>query len=145
MATSKPTSSVQPYLFFGGRCEEAIEFYKRAIGAEVEMLMRFKDSPEPHQGLPDCFEDKIMHASFRVGETMLMASDGRCEGPAHFEGFSLSITVADEAAAERMFNALADGGLVTMPLETTFWAPKFGMLTDRYGIGWMVSVMHKPQ
>ncbi len=140
MATSNPL--IQPYLFFGGRCEEALEFYRNALGAEVEMLMRFKESPEP-TGLPECFSDKIMHASLRVGGATLMASDGRCEGSVHFEGFSLSITVPDEAEAERVFNALQEGGLVTMPLEKTFWAPKFGMLTDKFGVGWMVSVMHK--
>lgn len=140
-----PTTNllVQPYLFFGGRCEEALEFYRSAIGAEVGMLMRYKESPDP-TGLPECFEDKVMHASFRVGETTLMASDGRCEGTANFDGFSLSITVPDESEAERVFAALSEGGLVTMPLEQTFWAPKFGMLVDRFGVGWMVSVMHKP-
>lgn len=144
---STPTSQalVQPYLFFGGRCEEAIEFYRKALGAEVERLARFKDAPEPQPGLPECFEEKVMHATLRIGETMVMASDGRCEGEANFEGFSLSITVSDEAEAERVFAALSeDGGLVTMPLEKTFWAPKFGMLQDRFGVGWMVSVMHKP-
>lgn len=136
---------VQPYLFFGGRCEEAIEFYRKAVGAELGMLVRFKDAPEKQPGLPDCFEDKVMHASLRIGETMVMASDGSCEGPQTFEGFSLSITVPDEGAAERVFAALSDGGLVTMPLEKTFWSPKFGMLQDRFGVGWMVSVMHKPE
>jgi PhnB protein len=131
-------------LFFGGRCDEALEFYRQALGAEVQMLMRFKESPEPQPGLPDCFEDKVMHVSFRIGDTVVMASDGQCEGDPHFEGFSLSITVSDEAEAERVFNALSDGGLVSMPLEKTFWAPKFGMLQDRFGIGWMISVMHKP-
>jgi PhnB protein len=141
---NKPGTSVQPYLFFGGRCEEALEFYRGAVGAEVLMLTRFKESPEPQPGLPDCFEEKVMHVSFRVGETTLMASDGRCEGQAEFEGFSLSLTVPDEVEAERAFAALSEGGLVTMPLEKTFWAPKFGMLQDRFGIGWMISVMHKP-
>ena len=111
-----PSSSntlIQPYLFFGGRCEEALEFYRKAVGAEVEMMMRYKESPEP-SGMPECFQDKIMHASVRIGGTSLMASDGSCEGPSTFEGFSLSITVPDEAEAERVFNALsADGGLVT--------------------------------
>lgn len=134
---------VQPYLFFGGRCEEALEFYRKALGAEVEMLMRFKEAPEPQPGLPECFADKIMHASVRVGETTIMASDGRCEGEATFEGFSLSITVPDEQEADRVFAALSEGGLVTMKLEKTFWTPKFGMLQDRFGVGWMVSVMHK--
>src|SRR3982750_3862866 len=143
MTTESSQAVVQPYLFFGGRCEEAIEFYRKAVGAEVEMLMRFKESPEPHQGLPDCFGDKVMHASVRIGNTTIMASDGRCEGPASFDGFSLSITVPDEAEADRVFAALSEGGLVTMPLEQTFWAPKFGMLTDRFGVAGMVSVMHK--
>ena len=135
-------TSVQPYLFFGGRCEEALEFYRNALGAELEMLSRFKDAPESGMAQPG-MEDKVMHASFRIGESMLMASDGRCEGQPRFEGFSLSIVVADEKKAESVFNALADGGKVTMPLEKTFWAPKFGMLEDRFGVGWMVSVEHK--
>jgi PhnB protein len=143
MSTNSAHLSIQPYLFFGGRCEEALEFYRKTLGAEIVMLSRFKDAPEP-QGLPDCFDDKIMHASFRIGETNLMASDGRCEGDQQFEGFSLSIVVPDEAEAERVFAALSDGGLVSMPLEKTFWAPKFGMLQDRFGVGWMVSVQHKP-
>lgn len=145
MPASGAHTNVQPYLFFAGRCEEAIEFYRSALGAEVVMMARFKDAPEPQQGLPDCFDDKVMHATLRIGDTMLFASDGRCEGKCVFEGFSLSITVADENEAERVFAALSDGGLVTMPLEKTFWAPKFGMLTDRFGVAWMVSVMHKPQ
>jgi PhnB protein len=145
MTTSMSQTVVQPYLFFGGRCEEAIEFYRKALGAEVVMLMRFKEAPEPQPGLPECFSEKVMHATLRIGETTMMASDGRCEGEASFEGFSLSITVADEAEANRVFAALSEGGLVTMPLEKTFWAPKFGMLQDRFGIGWMVSVMHKPE
>jgi len=144
MTASKPATGVQPYLFFGGRCEEAIEFYRKALNAEVVMIARFKDAPERQPGLPECFEDKIMHATLRIGDTMVMASDGRCEGEPNFEGFSLSINVADEAEAERVFASLSEGGLVTMPLEKTFWAPKFGMLQDRFGVGWMVSVMHKP-
>jgi PhnB protein len=137
--------SVQPYLFFGGRCEEALEFYRTALGAEVQMLMRYGESHEPHPGLPSCFGDKVMHASFRVGSSNLMASDGMCDGKPVFDGFSLSITMPDETEAERVFGALADGGLVTMPLDKTFWAPKFGMLQDRFGVGWMISVEHKPQ
>jgi PhnB protein len=145
MTTSKPATAVQPYLFFGGRCEEAIEFYRKALGAEVERQVRFNEAPEKQPGMPECFENKIMHATLRIGDTLLMASDGRCEGEANFEGFSLSITVADEAEAERVFAALSEGGLVTMALEKTFWAPKFGMLQDQFGVGWMVSVMHKPE
>ena len=140
MSTSK--ASLQPYLTFGGRCEEALEFYRSAIGAEVQMLVRFKESPEPH-GLPDCFDDKVMHAAVRIGKTTLMASDGQCEGNQNFDGFSLSITVPDVAEAERVFTALGDGGLVITPLEKTFWSPKFGMIQDRFGVGWMISVEHK--
>ena len=132
---------VQPYLFFGGRCEEALEFYRDALGAQVEMLMRYTDSPEPQPPsmLPPGFENKIMHATFRVGETILMASDG-CEEGLSFDGFSLSLTVPTETEADRAFAALADGGQVRMPLTKTFWSPRFGMVTDRFGMGWMVSV-----
>jgi len=133
---------VQAYLFFAGRCEEAIEFYRKAIGAEVVMLMRFKDSPEPAQPgmIPPGSEDKIMHASLRIGDTIVMASDGQCEGAPRFEGFCLSLAVANEAEADRVFGPLAQGGTVQMPLTKTFWSPRFGMLTDRFGVGWMVSV-----
>ena len=144
MSASTSKALVQPYLFFGGRCEEALEFYRAAVGAEVQMLMRYQESPEPNPSMPSCFGDKVMHASFRIGATTLMASDGMCDGTPNFEGFSLSVTVPDEAEAERVFTALAEGGLITMPLEKTFWAPKFGMLQDRFGVGWMVSVEHKP-
>jgi PhnB protein len=133
---------VQPYLFFAGRCEEAIDFYKRALGARVEMLMRFKDSPEPPPPgmVPPGSENKIMHVSFRIGDSTLMASDGRCEGAPSFQGFSLSLAVANEAEAGRVFAALADGGQVQMPLAKTFWSPCFGMVSDRFGVGWMVTV-----
>jgi PhnB protein len=130
---------IQPYLFFEGRCEEAIAFYRRAVGAEVTALMRFKESPDPGMITPGT-EDKVMHASFRVGESMVMASDGRCQGPASFQGFSLSLTVPDEAEAERKFNALGDGGQVQMPLTKTFFSPSFGMVADRFGVSWMVYV-----
>jgi PhnB protein len=143
MSTSNSNTLVQPYIFFGGRCEEALEFYRNAIGAEVQMLTRFKESPEPH-GLPDCFDDKVMHAAVRIGKTTLMASDGQCEGNQNFDGFSLSITVPDEGEAERVFAALAEGGLIVMPLAKTFWSPKFGMLQDRFGVSWMISVEQKP-
>jgi PhnB protein len=142
MSTSDSNILVQPYLFFGGRCEEALEFYRTAIGAKIERLVRFKESPEP-QGLPDCFDDKIMHASVRIGKTTLMVSDGQCEGDQNFDGFSLSITVPDVVQAENIFAALAENGLVVTPLEKTFWAPRFGMLQDRFGVSWMVSVQHK--
>ena len=133
---------VETYLFFDGRCEEAIEFYKKTLGAETTMLMRFKDSPEPPQPgmIPPGSENKIMHVSFRIGDTTVMASDGRCTGQANFQGFSLSLTVANEAEADRKFTALAEGGQVQMPLTKTFWSPRFGMVTDRFGLGWMVTV-----
>ena len=133
---------VQSYLFFDGRCEEAIEFYKKTLGAKVEMLMRFKDSPEPPQPgmVPPGSENKIMHSSFRIGDTVLMASDGRCTGKPSFQGFSLSITVPNEAEAKRVFAALGDGGQVQMPLAKTFFSPSFGMVADKFGVGWMVYV-----
>ena len=133
---------IQPYLFFDGRCEEAVEFYKRTLSAEVEMLMRFKDSPEPQPPgmIPPGSENKIMHASLRLGDTTVMASDGRCTGQTSFQGFSLSLAVANEAEAERAFAALSEGGRVEMPLAKTFWSPRFGMVADRFGVGWMVSV-----
>src|SRR5712691_5725796 len=133
---------IQPYLFFNGRCEEAVEFYKKALGAEVLMLMRFKDSPEPPQPgmIQPGSENKIMHVSLRVGETLVMASDGRCTGQASFQGFSLSLAVANESEADRIFAALSAGGQVQMPLAKTFWSPRFGMVADRFGVGWMVSV-----
>ena len=133
---------VQPYLFFDGKCEEAIEFYKHALGAQVNMLMRFKDSPEPPQ--PGCTppgsENKVMHAQFQVGGTVIMASDGHCAGKANFQGFSLSLTVPTEAEADKAFNALADGGQVQMPLAKTFFSARFGMVADRFGVMWMVLV-----
>ena len=131
---------VESYLFFNGRCEEAIEFYKRALGANVTMLMRYKDAPEPSPGLPPNSENKVMHASFTIGETTVMASDGHVTGKLQFEGFSLSITAKNEAEAERAFNALAEGGQVRLPLTKTFFSPKFGMLADKFGVGWMVVV-----
>jgi PhnB protein len=134
-------TSIQPYLFFGGRCEEALDFYRAALGAEVTFIMRYKESPEPCPGmLPPGSENKIMHSSLRIGETTIMASDGRCEGKLAFEGFTLHLNAADEAEAERFFSALAEGGKVGMPLTKTFWSPKFGMVTDRFDVGWMVSV-----
>jgi PhnB protein len=131
---------VQPYLFFDGRCEEAIEFYRQALRAEVTALIRFKDSPD--SGIsPRNPPDKVMHASLRVGETTVLASDGRCEGRPVFQGFALSLTVADAAEAERLFASLGDGGHVLMPLTKTFFSPRFGMVTDRFGVSWMIYVV----
>ena len=133
--------SIQPYLFFDGHCEEAIEFYKKAAGAQVAMSMRFKESPMPHQpGMPPGFEEKIMHANVRIGDSEVLMSDGRCQGKPNFDGFALSLTVADAAEAEKKFKALGEGGAVTMPLSKTFFSPSFGMLKDRFGVNWMVYV-----
>ncbi len=131
---------VQPYLFFDGRCEEAIEFYRKALGAEVRMLMRYKDSPEPPPpgAVPPGSENKVMHANIRIGDTTVMASDGRCGGGPTFQGFSLSLTVADDAAAERAFAALGEGGKLQMPRAKTFFASRFGMVADRFGVSWMI-------
>jgi PhnB protein len=130
---------VQNYLNFDGRCEEAIEFYKKAAGAEVLMLMRFKDAPPEMQHSPGS-ENKVMHTSFRIGETQIMASDGRNRGEPKFEGFSLSVQVGSEAECNKVFAALGDGGEVTMPLSKTFFAKSFGMVKDRFGVHWMVIV-----
>lgn len=133
---------IQPYLFFDSRCEEAIEFYRQALGAEVTMLMRFKDSPEPPQpGItPPGSDEKVMHASLRIGDATVMASDGRCLGQPSFQGFALSITAPDDAQAERLFAALREGGQVQMPMSKTFFSSRFGMVADRFGVGWMVIV-----
>jgi len=129
---------VQPYLFFNGRCEEALQFYSKHLGAKVEMLMRFKESPEPQRPGMEVPGDKVMHACLRIGDTQIMASDGMCSGQAKFDGFSLSINAGDDAEAKRLFNALADGGQVAQPLIKTFFASSFGMVADRYGVNWMV-------
>ena len=133
---------IESYLFFNGRCEEAIEFYQRALGAEVVMMMRNKEAPEkpPPGMLPPGSDDKVMHATLRIGSSNLMLSDGRCDGKPVFNGFSLSLDAANAAEAQRLFTALGDGGTVQMPLAKTFWSPSFGMVADRFGVGWMVSV-----
>lgn len=133
---------VQPYLFFDGRCDEALEFYKSALGAKVTMLMRFGEAPEqpPPGTMPPGSDKKVMHAAVQIGDATLFASDGHCGSAPRFEGFSLSLAVKDEAAAERAFNALAEGGQVRMPLGKTFFSPRFGMLADKFGVGWMVIV-----
>jgi PhnB protein len=134
--------TIQTYLFFEGTCEAALDFYKHAVGAEVQMLMRYRDAPDPgtRSMVPPGNDDKIMHASFRIGDSIVMGSDGRASGRANFQGFSLSLTVKAPAEAERAFTALADGGQVDLPLAKTFWAPLFGMLTDRFGVRWMVQI-----
>lgn len=133
---------VQPYLNFNGRCEEALEFYKTALGAEVQQLIRFEQSPEPMPPgmMPEGWGKKVMHVDFRVGESVLLASDG-CGSNESFQGICLCIGVATVEEAERCFAALAEGGQVTMPLEKTFWTEKFGMVADRFGLGWMIHVL----
>lgn len=128
---------VQPYLFFDGRCQEAIDFYRQALGAEVQMLMHFKDCPQPTT-VPPGSEDKVMHAALKIGDARVMASDGRCTGAPSFQGFALSLDATDDAHAKRLFDALSQGGQVQMPLASTFFASSFGMVTDRFGVTWMV-------
>ena len=142
MSMSKDTRVIGPYLFFNGSCEQALEFYRKALDAEVQFMMRYKESPEPPQPgmVPPGFENKIMHTSFRVGQTTVMASDGCSAEKSSFQGFSLALSVPTEAEADRAFAALADGGQVRMPLTKTFWSPRFGMVVDRFGVGWMISV-----
>ena len=138
---------VQPYLVFDGRCEEALEFYRTHLGAKPGLMMRFKDNPEPPQpggpGRAPGHHNKIMHSEFTRGDTMLMASDGYAQGKPEFKGFCQSIGVKDDAEARRVFDALAKGGSVTMPLAKTFFASSFGMVTDRFGMPWMVITQHR--
>ena len=129
--------NVEPYLFFDGRCEQALDFYKKALGAKVEAVIRYKENPEPKYNPPNS-DDKVMHALFRIGDTKIMASDGNCQGRPSFQGFSLTLNAASPAEAETRFKALAEGGKVEMPLNETFFAKSFGMVADRFGVGWMV-------
>jgi PhnB protein len=132
---------VQPYLMFNGRCEEAINFYKTELGAEVLALMRFKENPPPPDKVPPNWDNKVMHSCFKIGETEIMASDGDCADKTAFGGVRLSIQVKNEAEAARAFNGLSKGGTVKMPLGKTFFSPSFGMLDDRFGVSWMVVAM----
>jgi len=134
---------IQPYLFFEGRCDEAIEFYHKALGAEIMTLMRYKDSPEPAKPgmLPPGSDNKVMHSSFKIGETTVMASDGRCSDNPEFKGVSLTLTVSGDSEAERLFSAMGEGGQVRMPLSKTFFSSRFGMVADRFGVSWMIIVM----
>ena len=130
---------VEPYLFFEGCCEEALNFYVQTLDAEITFMMYFKDSPEP-ESCPDGGEDKVMHANLRIGDTTIMASDGRCEGTPDFQGFALSLSPTTDEDARRIFNALLEGGEMLMPLEKTFWSPLFGMVKDRFGMIWMINM-----
>ena len=134
--------SISPYLFSSGHCDEAIAFYQKAIGAKVEMLMRFKEAPEQDK-IPPGIGDKVMHAAIRVGDATILASDGWTQGQTNFQGFSLTLQARDEADAERLFKALSDGGQVKMPLGKTFFSPRFGMTADRFGVSWMIIVEPK--
>jgi PhnB protein len=132
---------VQPYLDFSGRCEEAVEFYKKALGAKVEVLMRFKDSPEPPPpGCPPSDPNKVMHVTMKIGQATVMASDGMMQGKPEFKGISLSLDAEDESHARKLFEGLSEGGKVTMPLTKTFFAKSFGMVADKFGVHWMVIV-----
>ncbi len=133
---------IEPHLCFEGRCQEAIDFYRTALGAEVTTLLRFKDMPGPCPPgtIPAGAEDKIMHASLRIGDSTVLMSDGRCTGAAKFEGVQLGIQLRDAAKADHLFAALAEGGQVQMPLGKTFWSPRFGMVADRFGVSWMINV-----
>jgi PhnB protein len=133
---------IDPYLFFNGRCEEAIEFYKSALGAEVTMLLRFKENPDkpPPGAVPPGSDDKIMHAGLRIGDSQIMASDGMNSGQPVFQGVSLTLSVPNEAEADRLYNALGAGGQVQMPIGKTFFSPRFGMVADRFGVSWMIIV-----
>ena len=132
---------IEPYVFFDGRCEEALAFYKSAIGAETTMLMRYSENPDVQPGMmPPNSENKVMHASMKIGDATVMASDGMCGGTPTFDGFSLTYNASNEAEADRVFGALSQGGKVTMPLGKTFFSPRFGMCSDKFGVGWMVIV-----
>jgi len=128
---------VQPYLFFDGRCDEALDFYKKTLGAKVDMLMRFKEAPDQSMVTPESRE-KVMHCALHVGDNQILASDGRCMGKPNFQGFALAITAKDDVEAERLFGALGDGGQVQMPMSETFFASKFGIVADKFGASWMV-------
>jgi PhnB protein len=131
--------NLQPYLFFDGKCDEALDFYKEAVGAEPKMLMRFSQAPDQSM-ISSGSENKVMHAQVQIGDTTVLMSDGRCTGNTNFQGFALTLTAKTENEADKTFNALADGGKVTMPMAKTFFSPRFGMLTDKFGVGWMVLV-----
>ena len=128
---------VLPYLMFDGRCEEAVEFYRQALDAKIEELLRFKDSPES-QACVGAAPEKVMHTCLRIGDTQVMATDGQCKGEPRFQGFSLTVSAADDEEAKRRFAALADGGQVQMPLGRTFFASSFGVVADKFGVSWMV-------
>ena len=134
--------TIQPYLNFDGRADEAAAFYQKVFGAELQMLMRYKDSPDPcPEGMiPAGSEDKVMHMSLKIGDSIVMGSDGRCSGKPSFQGYSLSYAATDAAEADRVFAALSDGGTAQMPMGKTFFSPRFGMVADRFGVSWMVIV-----
>jgi PhnB protein len=135
---------VQPYLNFNGRCEEALQFYSKHLGAKIEMMMRFKDMPGPQAPGMTAPPEKILHAAFRIGDAQLLASDSHCTGKPAFEGIALAVTARDDAEAKRLFGALSDGGKVQQPLIPTFFSSSFGMVDDRFGVSWMVMAQKEP-
>ncbi len=134
--------NIEPYLSLNGRCEEAMDFYQAALGAQVLFKMRMNESPEPPQPgmVPPGCEHKIMHATVKFGDSTVMMSDGNNDGEPVFKGVTLSLALNDIAEAEKCFAALCDGGQVQLPMAKTFWSPCFGMVADRFGVNWMVTV-----
>jgi PhnB protein len=132
--------TIQPYLFFEGCAEEAAAFYQKIFGAEPPMILRYKDSPVPAEHTPPGAENKVLHMSMKIGDSIVLGSDGHCSGAPGFQGFALTYTAKDEADADRVFDALSDCGAVRMPLGKTFFSPRFGMAADRFGVAWMVIV-----
>lgn len=131
---------IQPYVFFDGRCEEALEFYQQSVGAEIGMLLRYRDNPDPSTNPPGA-EDNIMHGEMRIGESTVLVSDGHCGGSPTFEGFALTLIAKSVEESERLYKALEEGGQVLVPLGKSFFSPSFGMLTDQFGVMWLVYVV----
>jgi PhnB protein len=143
-ATATTGTLVQPYIFFNGRCEEAFEFYKNAVGAVEIMKMHFNEAPEKCDNIPEANGNKVMHMSFRIGQSEVLASDGMCDEAAKFEGFSLTISTPNDAQTKKFYDALLEGGQPIMPLAKTFWASSYGMLKDKFGVCWMVMTTTMP-
>jgi PhnB protein len=129
---------LNPYLNFNGQCEEAFRFYEQCFGGKIEFMMTHEGSPMADQ-VPKEWGKKIMHARLSVGNQVLLGSDAHGDCYAAPKGFAVSIDVTEPAEADRIFNALAENGTVQMPIQETFWAKRFGMLADRFGIPWMIN------
>jgi PhnB protein len=130
---------IEPYIFFEGCAEQAAHFYQATLGAEIIALLRYSEAPDPTM-CPVDDPEKVMHMNLRIGDSVVMGSDGNCSGEARFQGFALTLNAKDVNEAEKLFGLLADGGQVQMPLEETFFSPAFGMLADRFGVPWMIHV-----